>query len=71
MRDQLHVLAATLARWQRPVASTKALDLLYRVTRAVLYRRTAAATEMARKVGPFFFCCFVCCYPRSRWGDME
>jgi hypothetical protein len=29
MRDQLHVLAAILAQWWRPAASTKALDLLY------------------------------------------
>jgi hypothetical protein len=54
MHDQLHVSAAIVARWWRPVASTKALDLLYWAMRVVLYRPTAAAIKMARKVGPFF-----------------
>jgi hypothetical protein len=35
MLDQLHLLAAMLTQWQRPVASTKALDLLYWAMHAV------------------------------------
>jgi hypothetical protein len=54
MHAQLHVSAAILAQWWRPVASTKALDLLYQAMCAVLYWRTAAAIKMASKVGPFF-----------------
>jgi hypothetical protein len=68
--DQLHVLAAILTRWWHPVASTKALDLLYQAMHAVLYRRTTRAIKMARKVGPLF-CCFVCCHPGGCWGDAE
>jgi hypothetical protein len=54
MSDQLHLLAAILARWQHPVASTKALDLLHQAMHVVLYQRTAVAIKMASKVGPFF-----------------
>jgi hypothetical protein len=54
MHDKLHLLAAILARWWCPVASTKALDLLYWAICVVLYRCTAAATKMASKFGPFF-----------------
>ena len=46
--------AAILARWRQPVASNIALDLLHRAMRAVLYRRTAMAIQMAGKVGAFF-----------------
>jgi hypothetical protein len=67
---QLQLLAAILAQWQRPVASIKALDLVHWVICVVLYRRTAAAIEMASKVGPFLSP-FVCCCPGGRWGDME
>jgi hypothetical protein len=55
MRVRLQLLAAILARWQCPVTSTKALDLLYWATCAVSYRRTAGAIKMASKVGPFFW----------------
>ncbi len=71
MHDQLHLLAAILAQWQRPVASIKALDLLHWALCVVLYRRTAAAIEMASKVGPFFHHRFVCCCPGGRWGNTE
>jgi hypothetical protein len=55
MRDQLQALAAILTRWWHPVASTKALDLLYQVMCTVLYRRTAVAIKLASsKVGQFF-----------------
>jgi hypothetical protein len=65
------LLAAILAQWQRLVASNKALNLLYQAMRAVLYWRTTAAIKMTSKVGPFFYGCFVCCRPSSRWGNMK
>jgi hypothetical protein len=55
MHDQLQLSAAKLARWQCPVASTKALDLLHRAMHTVLYRCTAAAIKMTSKVGPFLW----------------
>jgi hypothetical protein len=57
MHDQLQLLAAILAQWWHPVASTKALDLLHWVMRAILYWRTAKAMEMASKVSAFFHHC--------------
>ncbi len=60
-----------LARWQRPVASSKALDLLHWAMHAVLYRCTAAAINMATFLGVFFDCCLFACYPGSRWGNTE
>jgi hypothetical protein len=67
--DRLQLLAAILARWQRLVASNKALDLLYWAMHAVLYWRTAAAIKMASLFGTFFCRGFVCCCPGSRWGN--
>ncbi len=52
--DRLLILVAICARWRQPVASVKALNLLYWVMRAVLYRRIAMARETARKLGTFF-----------------
>ncbi len=69
--DQLQLSAAILAQWRRLVASNKALNLLYWVMRAVLYRRTATAIEMASLFGTFFCHRFVCCCPGGRWGDTE
>jgi hypothetical protein len=43
-----------LSRWRRPVASIESLDTRHWGMRAVLYRRTAMAIEMASKVGAFF-----------------
>jgi hypothetical protein len=63
--DRLQLSATILARWRHLVASNKALNLLYRVMRAVLYRRTAAAIKMASLLGTFC-CCFVCCCPGGR-----
>jgi hypothetical protein len=71
MHDQLQLLAAILACWQRPVASTKALDLFHWAMHAVFFRHTTAANKMACKNGSFFCCCFVCCCPGSRWGNTE
>jgi hypothetical protein len=53
------------------VASSKALDLLNRVMRAVLYRRTVAAMNTATFLGVFVDCCLFACCPGGRWGDME
>ncbi len=41
------LLDIILARWRHPVASSKALDLLHRAIRAVLYWCTAAAMNVA------------------------
>jgi hypothetical protein len=60
-----------LARWQRPVASSKALDLLHWAMHRVLYQRTAAAINMATFLGVFFYCCLFACCSGSRWGNME
>ena len=57
MSDWL-LLASILDRWRRPVASVEALDLLYQAMRAVSYRRTATAIEMAREVGALFVVVF-------------
>ena len=46
-----------LARWWCLVTFMKALVLLHRVMRAVLYRRTAMAIQMVSKVDTF--CIFV------------
>jgi hypothetical protein len=69
--DRLQLLAAILAQWRHLVASNKALNLLYWAMRAVLYRRTAAAIEMASLLGTFSCRRFVCCCPGGRWGNTE
>jgi hypothetical protein len=60
-----------LARWRRPVASSKALDLLHWAMCTVLYRHTAAAINMATFLGVFVDCCLFACCPGGRWGDTE
>ncbi len=60
-----------LAQWQCPVASSKALDLLHWAMRVVLYRRTAAAINMATFLGVFVDCCLFACCSGGRWGDTE
>jgi hypothetical protein len=69
--DQLQLLAAILARWWLLVGSNKALNLLYRTMRTVLYRCTATAIKMASLLGTFFCRCFVCCCPGGHWGNTE
>jgi hypothetical protein len=54
-----------------PVASSKALDLLHWAMRAVLYRHTAAAMNMATFLGVFVDCCLFACWPGGRWGNTE
>ncbi len=72
MHDQLQLLAAILAQWGRPVASTKALDILHWLMHAVSYRHTATAIKMASKVGPFLFSLsLLCCCPGGCWGNVE
>jgi hypothetical protein len=39
--------------------------------RAVLYRRTTAAINMATFLGVFVDCCLFACCSGSRWGDTE
>ena len=51
--DRLQLSTAILARWQRLVASNKALNLLYWAMRTVLYRRTTMAIKMASLLGTF------------------
>jgi hypothetical protein len=69
--DRLQLLAAILTQWQCLVASNKALDLLYRAMRAILYWRTAAAIKMASLLSTFFVAVFVCCCPGGRWSNMK
>jgi hypothetical protein len=47
------LLDIILARWQRPVASSEALDLLHWVMH----------------LGVFVDCCLFACCPGRRWGD--
>ncbi len=69
--DQLQLSAAILAQWRRPVASSKALDLLHRAMRAVTYRRIAMAIKMAIFTGVFVDCCLYAYCPGGRWGNMK
>jgi hypothetical protein len=56
---QFILLDIILAQWRRSVASSKALDLLHWAMHAVLYRRTAAAINMATFLGVFVdYCLF-------------
>jgi hypothetical protein len=61
----------TLAQWQRPVASSEALDLLHWAMRAVTYQHIAMAIEIAIFAGVFVDCCLHACHPGSRWGNTE
>ncbi len=65
------LLDIILARWQRPVASIEAPDLLHWAIRAVTYRRIAMAIEMAIFARVFVDCCLYACCPGGRWGDTE
>ena len=60
-----------LARRWCLVAFMKALDLLYRAMRAVLYCRIATAIEMASKGGGHVAHRSVDCVPGGRRGDTE
>jgi hypothetical protein len=65
------LLDIILARWWRPVASSKALDLLHQAMRAVAYRRIAMAIKMASFVGVFVDCCLFACCPGSCWDNIK
>ncbi len=65
------LLDIILARWQHPVASCKALDLLHQAMHAVTYRRIATAIKTASFVGVFVDCCLFACCPGGCWGDTE
>jgi hypothetical protein len=65
------LLGIILAQWRRPVASSKALDLLHQAMRPITYRRIAMAIKMASFAGVFVDCCLYACCPGSRWGNME
>jgi hypothetical protein len=43
-----------LARWQRPVAPSEALGMLYRAMRITLHRRICMAIKTASKLCVFF-----------------
>jgi hypothetical protein len=60
-----------LTQWRRPVASSKALDLLHWAMGAVTYWRIAMAIGMASFVGVFVDCCLFACCPGRRWGNTE
>ncbi len=65
------LLDIILARWQQPIASSKALDLLYWAMRAVLYWCTTAAMNMATFLGVFVDCCLFAFCPGGHWGNTE
>jgi hypothetical protein len=60
-----------LARWWHLVASSEALDLLYRAMHAVTYRRIAVAIKTATFLGVFVDCCLYACCPGGCWGNTE
>ncbi len=60
-----------LAQWWRPVASSKALDLLHWAMCAVTHRRLAMAIKTVSFVGVFVDCCLFACCSGGRWGNTE
>ncbi len=60
-----------LARWQRLVASSEALDLLHQGMHTVTYRRIVMAIKTASFAGVFVDCCLYACCPGGRWGDTK
>jgi hypothetical protein len=65
------LLDIILAQWRRPVASSKALDLLNWAMHGVTYRRIAITIETATFLGVFVDCYLFACCPGGRWGDTE
>ncbi len=65
------LLDIVLTRWQRPVASSEALDLLHQTMCTVTYRRIAMVIKTASFVGIFVDCCLFASCPGSRWGNTE
>jgi hypothetical protein len=62
------LVAAILAQWQRPVAFTKALDLLCWVMHRVWYWRTAADIKLASKGSHFLLLLFCLLLPLRPLG---
>jgi hypothetical protein len=71
MHDQLQLLSAILAQWQRLVESNKALNLLYWAMCAVSYRCITMAIKTATFFGVFFGCCLFASCLGGRWGNTE
>jgi hypothetical protein len=69
----MYIIGHNTHRWRRPVASSnsKALDLLHRAMRVVLYWCTAAAINMATFLGVLVDCCLSACCPGGLWGNTE
>jgi hypothetical protein len=65
------LLDIILAQWQRPVASSRALDLLRWVMCTVTYQGIAMAIKTASFVGVLVDCCLFACCPGGRWGNTE
>jgi hypothetical protein len=65
------LLGIILTQWQRPGASSKALDLIHWAMHAVTYLRIAMAIKMASFAGVFVDCCLYAGCPGGRWGNME
>ena len=64
------VLLKQLARWQCPVASSKALDLIHRAMCMVTYWRIAVSINMASNVGVFCVCCLFACHSGGRCSKL-
>ncbi len=62
------LVAAILAQWQRPVAFTKALDLLHWAMHGVWYWHTAAVIKLASNVGHFLLLLFCLLLPLRLLG---
>ncbi len=69
--DPIMLSGIILAQWRRPVASSEALDLLYRGMHAVTYQRIAMAIKMASFAGVFIDNCVYACCPGGCWGNTE
>ncbi len=71
MHYRLQLLAAILARWQRLVASNKAVNLLDWAMYAIMYRCIAMAIKTASFLGVIVDCCLFACCPGGHWGNTE
>ncbi len=65
------LLVIILTQWQRPVASSEALDLFHWGMCAVAYQCIAMVIKTASVVGVFVDCCLFACCPGGRWGNTE
>ncbi len=65
------LLDIILTQWRHPVASSKALDLLYWAMRTVTYRCIAIGIERFSFVNVFVDCCLFTCCPGGHWGNTE